>query len=180
MTALMSRTLGPPRGPDTFAPVVQDATMSWNIELDRLELDVMRAERALPQGDPVRTDSWNPPAVIGPIPPALVERALGLLARQEACLEEMDRRRQPGHRQPPLSARLRRRGGLRRRPHDSFPSLRSPQSVSRAVGTACVPVNPRSSWTAGSRGGQVRRRRSTVVVAPVGLVQWWTPGSLVS
>ncbi len=106
MTALMSRTLGPPRGPQTFAPVVQDATMSWNIELDRLELDVMRAERALPQGDPVRTDSWYPPAVIGPVPPALVERALALLARQEACLQEMDRRLGGAARQAAMAAAI--------------------------------------------------------------------------
>ncbi|MCW2814662.1 MAG: hypothetical protein JWN84_2117 [Nocardioides sp.] len=116
MTALMSRTLGPPRGPDTFAPVVQDATMSWNIELDRLELDVMRAERALPQGDPVRTDSWNPPAVIGPIPPALVERALGLLARQEACLEEMDRRLGGAARQQAMAAAVSRATGSHHSP----------------------------------------------------------------
>lgn len=67
----------------------RDLTLAWTIELDRLELDVIRAERALPAGGLIRTDEWQPPTSIGPIPASLVERAQDLLVRQTTCLEAM-------------------------------------------------------------------------------------------
>ncbi|WP_148615838.1 hypothetical protein [Nocardioides rubriscoriae] len=70
----------------------RDLTLAWAVELDRLELDVMRAERALPTGDPIRTDSWDAPTSIGPIPSVLVDRARDLLERQAVCLEAMAER----------------------------------------------------------------------------------------
>lgn len=69
-----------------------DLTLAWTIELDRLELDVIRAERTVPAGRPIRTDDWRPPSSIGPIPPGLVARASDLRERQERCLAQMAER----------------------------------------------------------------------------------------
>jgi hypothetical protein len=54
----------------------------WEIELDRLELDVVRAERLLKGLQGLPTDPWIPPAVPGRMPDDLVMRAQDLLDRQ--------------------------------------------------------------------------------------------------
>lgn len=85
----MSTLFAPPtlaaRGPG-------DLTLAWTIELDRLELDVIRAERGVREDRPLRTDDWRPPSSIGPIPPGLVARARDLRERQERCLDQMAER----------------------------------------------------------------------------------------
>jgi hypothetical protein len=62
---------------------------AWQVELDRIELDVMRAERHVAHGTTLTTDFWAPPRDNGPLPEVLRERALSLVARQEACLARM-------------------------------------------------------------------------------------------
>ncbi|MFC7496458.1 MULTISPECIES: hypothetical protein [unclassified Nocardioides] len=69
------------------APVVADVDrhhLLWATALDRLELDVMRAERMLQ--DPTRPgpEPWDEPQLSGPIPADLVERAVALRERQRA------------------------------------------------------------------------------------------------
>lgn len=59
---------------------------AWQVDLDRIELDVLRAERALDSGSELRTDPWDLPGNHGPIPPALQERAEGIHARQQAVM----------------------------------------------------------------------------------------------
>ncbi|MDI6909275.1 hypothetical protein [Nocardioides sp.] len=59
--------------------------LHWETALDRLELDVLLAERML--ADPSRTDRlghepWDEPTLSGPIPADLVERARALRVRQ--------------------------------------------------------------------------------------------------
>lgn len=59
--------------------------LHWETALDRLELDVLLAERML--ADPTRVDRlshepWDEPTLSGPIPADLVERALALRERQ--------------------------------------------------------------------------------------------------
>ena len=58
----------------------------WQLELDRLELDVMRAERALATDGLVKTDHWEQPCVPGPLPLDLRERATEIHARQQELL----------------------------------------------------------------------------------------------
>lgn len=69
---------------------------TWEIALDRVELDVMRAERDLARSGelPVdlRIDRWDVPANYGPLPVALRERAEQILIRQQACLRTMAER----------------------------------------------------------------------------------------
>lgn len=59
---------------------------SWQVELDRLELDVIRAERAVATEGSLRTETWAVPSIPGPVPEDLRERAADILGRQRALL----------------------------------------------------------------------------------------------
>lgn len=61
----------------------------WEVELDRLELDVLRAERLLKGLDAVPAEPWNPPAVPGQMPADLAVRAQHLLDRQERATADL-------------------------------------------------------------------------------------------
>lgn len=62
---------------------------TWQVALDRLELDVVRLEHHLDHGRELRNDVWDAPENAGPLPDALRERAEALHARQLACLERL-------------------------------------------------------------------------------------------
>ena len=55
--------------------------LHWETTLDRLELDVLQAERILADPDRRAPEAWQQPAVSGPIPPDLVQRAATIVAR---------------------------------------------------------------------------------------------------
>jgi hypothetical protein len=63
----------------------------WEIELDRLELDVIRAERLLKGLDSLPTDPWSPPIIPGQIPVDLAARAQELLDRQDRVTADLGR-----------------------------------------------------------------------------------------
>jgi hypothetical protein len=63
--------------------------LHWETALDRLELDVLRAERKLADPDAPELDPWDEPDLVGPMPADLVERARALLERQRALRERM-------------------------------------------------------------------------------------------
>ncbi|HEY0952526.1 hypothetical protein [Nocardioides sp.] len=68
--------------------------LHWETALDRLELDVMLAERLL--ADPsreghARHEPWDEPTLSGPIPADLVDRALALRERQLRVEAELAR-----------------------------------------------------------------------------------------
>lgn len=65
---------------------------AWTRELDRLEAGLLLAEHVATgtEGDQPPT-AWEPPAMPGPIPGSLVERATGLLDRLEAARESVAR-----------------------------------------------------------------------------------------
>lgn len=74
----------------------------WQTELDRLELDVIRAERLLKGLSTMSTEPWDPPLVPGQIPADLAVRAQDLLDRQERATTSLaaaldDARRQIGY-----------------------------------------------------------------------------------
>ncbi len=54
----------------------------WDMELDRLELDVIAVERLLRGLETAPLTPWSPPAVLGAMPVDLAARALDLLNRQ--------------------------------------------------------------------------------------------------
>lgn len=66
---------------------------AWEVALDRLELDLVRIERALGVGDFVDDGtSWEVPSRYGPLPGELRTRAEELLARQRSVIETLRER----------------------------------------------------------------------------------------
>ncbi len=60
---------------------------SWVMVLDRIELDVIRAERAFERGgDFTPVEEWHVPVTYGPIPVPLRRRAEDILRRQRRVL----------------------------------------------------------------------------------------------
>ncbi len=67
---------------------------AWVRELDLLEADLHRAEAIAAEGGPeadLAWDPWEPPAMPGPIPADLVDRATALLDRFEAVRSSLSR-----------------------------------------------------------------------------------------
>lgn len=65
---------------------------AWEVTLDRIELDVIRAEVALANNAEVRIDEWDVPADHGPIPLALQSRAQEIIARQHELIAALAER----------------------------------------------------------------------------------------
>jgi multidrug efflux pump subunit AcrA (membrane-fusion protein) len=61
----------------------------WECELDRLELDVIRAERLLKGLVTLPSEKWDPPEVPGQMPTDLALRAQQLLDRQQRATAEL-------------------------------------------------------------------------------------------
>ena len=84
-----------PAGPDTVSwtrgSALDTRYQAWEVALDRVELDVIRAERALSTGLGLaqEPDAWVVPDDYGPIPVALRPRAEEILARQQEALRGM-------------------------------------------------------------------------------------------
>ena len=63
---------------------------AWEVALDRVELDLIRAERAVESGTGLaRIDDWQVPDYYGPIPVSLRPRAEEILARQQRALRRI-------------------------------------------------------------------------------------------
>ncbi|HCB04003.1 MAG TPA: hypothetical protein PLZ93_13670 [Nocardioides sp.] len=63
---------------------------AWQVALDRIELDLIRAERALDTGTGLaRLDEWEVPDYYGPIPVSLRPRAEEILARQRQTVRRL-------------------------------------------------------------------------------------------
>ena len=66
---------------------------AWAVVLDRIELDVIRGERALETGAGLdRLDAWHVPDDYGPIPATMRDRAKEILARQQQLLTRIAER----------------------------------------------------------------------------------------
>jgi len=63
--------------------------LHWETALDRLELDVILAERKLHDPTAPDLEPWDEPELVGPIPADLVDRARAILARQHAVQERL-------------------------------------------------------------------------------------------
>jgi hypothetical protein len=64
---------------------------AWEVVLDRIELDLIRAQRALDTGVGLgeAPDEWDVPEGYGPIPTALRSRAEEIIRRQQHALRRM-------------------------------------------------------------------------------------------
>jgi hypothetical protein len=76
---------------------VDDAMISrheaWEVALDRIELDLIRAEQAMANGVGLdRIDEWREPDYYGPIPVSLRPRAEEILARQRRVVPQIAER----------------------------------------------------------------------------------------
>ena len=61
----------------------------WETVLDRLEVEVLWAERLLRAAKPLDPSGWTPPRAIGPMPEQLVERAREIHARQLETMSKL-------------------------------------------------------------------------------------------
>jgi hypothetical protein len=78
--------------PEPYAALAETTSryQAWEVALDRIELDLIRAERAVAAGTGVpRLDEWHVPDYYGPIPVALRPRAEEILARQRVSLRRI-------------------------------------------------------------------------------------------
>ncbi len=72
------------------APINRDRRhLHWETALDRLELDVIRAERKLADAGAPDLEQWDEPSLVGPVPDDLVDRALAILARQRQVRDRL-------------------------------------------------------------------------------------------
>lgn len=78
----------------------------WETELDRLELDVIRAERLAKGLSDLSVDPWNPPAIPGQMPADLAHRAQDLLDREERAIAELARALAAAQKQVALGERV--------------------------------------------------------------------------
>lgn len=63
--------------------------LHWETVLDRLELDLMLAERKLTNPDAPDPEPWSEPHLPGPIPADLLDRARTLLSRQQEVRDRL-------------------------------------------------------------------------------------------
>lgn len=63
--------------------------LHWETALDRLELDVILAERKLDDASAPELEAWDEPDLVGPMPADLVDRALAILARQRVVRDRL-------------------------------------------------------------------------------------------
>ena len=61
----------------------------WECELDRLEIDVLRAERLLKGLENIPAEPWAPPSIPGQMPADLALRAQALLDRQDRAVADL-------------------------------------------------------------------------------------------
>jgi hypothetical protein len=64
-------------------------TLAWEVELDRLELEVIQIERLLAAVKPLEATEWEPPRLATPLPGHLLPRALEIHERQGKALQQV-------------------------------------------------------------------------------------------
>ena len=76
--------------PHTDDAPVDPATVAWASALDELERLALTAGEATPTSEPGALASWAPPVALGPLPPALADRAAAVAATQRVALARVD------------------------------------------------------------------------------------------
>lgn len=66
-------------------------TLTWEVELDRLELEILRVERLMKALEPLEAADWAEPTLPPPLPAHLLPRAIEIHERQAKALREIVR-----------------------------------------------------------------------------------------
>lgn len=88
------------------ATVTADDVLTWEVQLDRLDLEILRVERLIKAMAPLDEPPWLEPEQIGPMPVELLPRALEIQQRQEAAQRALVRALRHTVRQRSLAERL--------------------------------------------------------------------------
>jgi hypothetical protein len=64
-------------------------SLEWETELDRLDVEVLWAERLLSASRPLDRTGWTPPTPSGPLPVHLLPRAVEIHKRQGVVLDKL-------------------------------------------------------------------------------------------
>jgi hypothetical protein len=67
----------------------QELSLEWEVELDRLDLELIRVERLLTAMKPMDHADWVAPSPSAPMPIHLLPRAVDIHQRQSAVLEKV-------------------------------------------------------------------------------------------
>jgi hypothetical protein len=65
--------------------------LEWEVELDRLDLEVIRIEKLLVAMKPMEASNWEAPSPSAPMPVHLLPRAVEIHHRQSAVLDRVVR-----------------------------------------------------------------------------------------
>jgi hypothetical protein len=64
-------------------------SLAWEVELDRLELDILQVERLIQAMKPLERTDWVAPTLSTPLPQHLVARATSIHERQRKALAKI-------------------------------------------------------------------------------------------
>ena len=78
----------------------------WDIELERLELNVIAVERLVRGVEAVSLEPWTPPVLPGAMPVDLAARALDLLNRQAKAAAQLEEALARSQKQVALAGRV--------------------------------------------------------------------------
>ncbi|TIC78621.1 hypothetical protein [Nocardioides sp. GY 10127] len=98
-------------GPGRDEPDVMEMLMSWQVTLDKLELDVLRVESALARGRTPEIEPWQPDPHLGALPAPLRPRAEQLCRRQTEAAERLADKLHQVHREQALADTVSRLSG---------------------------------------------------------------------
>jgi hypothetical protein len=65
--------------------------LAWEVELDRLELELLRVERLIKAMSPLQEADWVEPTDLPPMPAELVPRAQDVARRQQEAQQQLVR-----------------------------------------------------------------------------------------
>lgn len=78
--------------------VAHDDLLAWEVQLDRLDLEILRVERLVKALAPLQEPDWVAPEAMGTMPLELLPRALEIQERQRSAEAALARAlRQTGH-----------------------------------------------------------------------------------
>jgi hypothetical protein len=66
-----------------------DISLAWEVELDRLELEIHRVERLITAIKPLEAADWVAPSLTAPLPEHLLARAVDIHERQTRALNQI-------------------------------------------------------------------------------------------